>query len=451
MNTLKMIKIKLFALTIVCSLVVRTTYAQQHISLDQAIDTAFNRHASLKSSELEVRIKQEQLAAEETSKLPDISSTVSLRRNLIIPSTPVPLGLITGDATSGELTYLKFGTDWQSGIGLNLNYDIFNPARKQQLIMSGHSGKMAELNYRADKGALRTAVTKAYAEAVLAREQLNYASQDTVLYAKDLAVAQDLSGQGRLNTQDVNESRLHLSQSLSRYQQALNVYRQSRLELAYQMGLNPGADILPEPADSLNKVLQMLKSGIASGLDPTVSVAYKKLQSRYMQDSLLLLNTKKMLLPTLSLNAAYGTNYYANSLDLFNTANWYGNSFVGLSLNIPISKEIRSAHDIEAGRLQLDQTGYDISDFINRKKANMQKAVSDMHTGQRDMKRKEQDILLARKNLEIARSVFAEGRSLPKDLLRVQHTYEGTRVDYLQAVYNYVIACLRLKDLMENK
>lgn len=425
--------------------------AQQQITLKQAIDTAMVHHAALKSSKLAIQIRQQELSAVKASKIPVISSTLTLRRNLIIPSTPVPLGLIQGDASNNDITYLQFGTDWQSAVGLTMQYDIFNPARKEKLIVSENNSDMTALDYQASKGALRTAIKKAYAEAVLAGEQLSYAVQDTLLYAKDVNVADDLLAKGRLKLSDINEMRLNLSHSKSRFKQAQNVYQKALLELAYQVGFDPDVEGLFKPVDSLKQLLLLLNDEVIDRVDPTASVEYNKLKTRLIKDSLLVVNAKNKLLPTISLNAAYGTNYYENSFDLLNTNNWYGNSYVGVSVNIPLTKDIESLYSLEADRLQMNQTKYNILDYLNRKKTNLKKAMSDVYTTQSLMDQKNMDVDLAAKNLKIARSVFEKGRSLSNDLLKVQHRYEGARVDYLNAVYNYIIARLTLQDLLENK
>ncbi len=424
---------------------------QQPYTLEQAIDTALAKHAALKSSEVAVKIASEQLSADNTTKIPEIYSTISLQRNLIIPSTPVPLAVIQGAGNSSDLTFIKFGTDWQSGIGLNLNYDIFNPDRRQQLINSESNSKIATLDYKAKKSSLKTSVFKAYAEAVLAEQQLRYAVDDTLLSFNELQVAINRAKQGRITEQDLNSAKLQRNKSLSSYSQALNISRQARIELAYQMGMNPEKEALPEASDSLGLLLKKIDGSMDAPLDPTASIGYLKLLTRSEQDSLLLNNTRRKILPTVSLNAAYGTNYYENTLALFNTNYWYGNSFVGLSVNIPLTRDISSYHLTEADKLQLDRNRYNMQDYLNRKKADIEKTLSDINHNLQEMNKNDRDMELARQNLAAARSLFIEGRSLPSDLQQAQYAYGTSRVDYLQSVYNYILAKLTLRDLLKTE
>ena len=423
--------------------------AQESITLEQAVNTALNQHPALKSSALSVEIADEQLTADKSALIPDVSSEISLQRNLIIPSTPVPLNEITGQGDPTELSYVKFGTDWQSNLGLLLRYDLFNPTRKQQILAGEESRKLAELDHDAREAQVKIEVIKAYAELVLASEQLKYAKEDTLYNSLQLLDARERFNEGRLKANDLNEANIRLSRSVIHFDQARSVYDQARIELAYRMGLAPDQGTLPQAADSLETLLHHFQGTDLPGTVPENTNGFMRLQTQALHDSLQLQNTRLMLLPTLSLNAGYGTNFYQNELQPFNTDNWYGNSFVALSLNIPLTREITTHHHISRAKLELDQRVADLQDFKNRREADLQKYMRELQQYEKELEQRASETALTDKNLAFTREEYEAGRVLASELHQAKLSRENARVSYLQAAYNYIVTSLQLKDLME--
>ncbi|MEE4116157.1 MAG: TolC family protein [Marinilabiliaceae bacterium] len=421
--------------------------AQEAVTLNQAVATAISQHPALRSSELDLQIAEIQLTSEKSSRIPEISSGLSVQRNLIIPSTPVPLAIISGQGDPDELTYIKFGTDWQSNVGLSLSYDIFNPARKQQIISGEEQRKLAEIDLKAKKVSVRIDVTKAYAELVLASAQLEYALEDTVFNHRVLMVAKDQDSLGQINEKQLNDSRLRLNQSLSRYSQTKKVYEQARIDLAYYMGLQYNYASLPVAADNLEKLFKSLEAEALKVPLAKTSSDYARLQTQMQYDSLQLSNIRRMMLPTISLIGNYGSNFYQNQFNPFNTSNWYGNSYVALSLNIPITKNIATHYNISKTRLQLDRLSEDIKDFNNRRKSDIQKITMDINQSRAEMVKKEHEIKLEEENLNTATEQFNAGRLLPNNLQQEQLSLQSARIAYLQASYDYIIALLNLREL----
>ena len=189
---------------------------------------------------------------------------------------------------------------------------------------------------------------------------------------------------------------------------------------------------------------------VSGSFTPSASIGFLKLQSQQLQDSLSFKNSKKMAIPTLSLNAAYGSNYYENQFQPFNFNNWYGNSYVGITLQIPIMQDFKTHYKAKAAQLKLAQTRSDITEYSNRKQADIEKTLLDIQNYKQEMQQKLKDIQLAKQNLQESRDLFAKGRILPNDLNSTKLSYQNALVSQLQAVYNYCIANLNLINLLEN-
>lgn len=423
--------------------------AQKIMTLDEVIQTAVKNHPKVKSSEAALLSAENNYSATRSGYLPDIKAGASLQNNLIIPATPVPLAAITGQGDPNQLAYLKFGTNWQSNIGLTLNFDIFNPVVLTQFTRDKTNVSLAKLDKNAVEASVQRNAAKSYADMVLAKEQLKYAVQDTVTNSLELTSALDLYKKGRLDDQGLNTSMLAMSQSRSRYEQALSVFTQSQMELCYQMGISPKNNELPEPADSLTSVIGRV-NGMEAITDPTGTIGYRKLVTQVTEDSLQVRNMKLQYLPTISLSAGYGSNFYNSKAELFNTSNWYGNSFVALSVSVPITRDITTARNVKTLKYQQQQNEYDLQDYAIRRQTDLMKSETAFYTAREETNRKEHDMELAAVDFRVSHDQFMKGRLLPSDLEKSRLSYLRARVDYLQSVYNYIVAGFNLKALAED-
>src|SRR5690554_2417334 len=128
--------------------------------------------------EAEIRLDEARLRH-----LPDIYASGDLRRNLIIPSTPVPAHLFDPDASEGELMYLRFNTTWNATAGLNLSYDLFSPEKVNRVGEQRRQLKIDQYDEMIAEKELREQIAIAYAACVIADEQLRSCRQDTTYYA----------------------------------------------------------------------------------------------------------------------------------------------------------------------------------------------------------------------------------------------------------------------------
>ena len=104
--------------------------------------------------------------------------------------------------------YLKFNTEWNATVGLNLDYDLFSPdkvyatgERAQQLKIQEYEALISEQETRAS-------VALAYAECVIAMEQLRSLESDTAYYSYLLNRADTLFEREKVSLIEKNEARV---------------------------------------------------------------------------------------------------------------------------------------------------------------------------------------------------------------------------------------------------
>jgi len=433
---------KMFCLGVVFLFGIHSINAQ--ITLEEAVQSGVENSNSIQSSYYEYQAAQwNQKAKENQIILPSLSFSAGVTRNLIIPSTPVPLNAFTGQGDPSKIDYLRFGTDWQSNLGLSLQYDIYNPANKQISDNSAEQVQQSELNYKQAQSSTRIKIIQAYAEQVLAKAQLEYAITDTLSAAEDYQTSLDLYNKGQINEQDRNFSQVAKEQSLSRYYNAELVFKQAQMQLSNTIG-NKAGDPPPVTGDNMNEFLEKLKNLSDQDLLPSQSLDYQQMVNKLDFDEKNVNNLKKLWLPTVSLFASYGSDFYQDSPDFFTTDNWYGNSGVGVRLRVPILENISNSKRIQAAVFSKQKTRYELEDLEKNLQTSINKLLLEIQSLDKIMEQKKLEMELSEKNYAISREMFHSGRLTSGDLQNSRLSMENAKVNYLQSVYNNILAQIQL-------
>lgn len=433
---------KLFLFSLV--LLTGINYLHAQITLDEAIASGMENSNSIQSSYYEYQAAQwNQKAKENQILLPSLSFSAGVTRNLIIPSTPVPLNAFTGQGDPSKIDYLRFGTDWQSNVGLSLQYDLYNPANKQISDNSAEQVEISELNYAEAKSNTRIKIIQSYAEQVLAHVQLEYAIADTLSASEDYKASLNLYEKGKINKQDRNASRVSRENSLSRYYNAEMVYRQAQMQLSNMIGSNPD-DSLPVTADDLEGFLDKLKEIANNEYNASQSLDYQRMTGRLNFDEKNVNNLKKQWLPTVSLFASYGSDFFQDNPDFFATENWYGNSGVGVRIQVPIMANISNSKQIKAAEFTRQKTQYALEDLQRNLQTNINKLLFEIESLDKIMAQKKYEMELSEDNYSISQDLYHSGRLTPGDLQDSRLNMENSKVNYLQSVYNTILAQIQL-------
>ncbi|MDD3969252.1 MAG: TolC family protein, partial [Proteiniphilum sp.] len=339
----------------------------ERLKLEEAIAYALEHAPERIRQKLQVGEAVIRLEEARLQHLPDIYASGDLRRNLIIPSTPVPAHLFDPDASEGELMYLRFNTTWHASAGINLSYDLFSPEKVNRVGEQKQQLKIEQYDEMISEKELREQVALAYAACVIAEEQLHSCKQDTAYYALLLRNAGDRYAKEQLTLVAKNEAQKAFNESVANCLRAEKIAADAKANLLYLAG----AEVNPESVAALQ--LDENIPTLLGKMEQTSSLApsRKELEMMKQQEMVSLAafrirSAEWKYAPTLSLNGYLGTNYYNNELRLFNDRYWRGNSYIGLSLKVPISQALSTAKEVSRQRLQQRLEEATLQEICNR-------------------------------------------------------------------------------------
>lgn len=381
-----------------------------------------------KQDQLQIQIAQQDLTLERLNRYPTVYGEANLQHNLITPTTPVPAIAFDPNALEGSIRPLRFATKWNSRAGIQAEWNIFDPTRKTAVQEKVLLLEKAKIQQAQSEQTIKKDATLAYTSIVLASLQHQVAVQDSALYQKVLQITQERYEAGRESAEQHLLARQEYERKKMQLYDTWAVLQEANLELQRYVDLTS---------------IQQVTSGteqIRAALSPYERTNFEaqltalELQINDNQSQLV----KRQKMPTVSLNGYYGGQYFDNSLNLFKTDNWFGNSFINASVRIPISAhftQLPALTKVAQGRslyqLQLEESTR--TDDIKRQQQQQKRLAAE-----KKVQALQTIVALAQESFQQHQVAFEEGRLLLSELHKSNSNYLSTQKELWQAEYDLI-------------
>ena len=339
---------KATAIAVSMLLAAATANAAQGWTLDQCIEYAIENNIQVRQSDLNAQNNDVELNKAVSNRLPGVSASASQ-------------GWSFGRSITADNTYANTNTA-STSFSIGADMTLFAGGR-----ISGNI-KMAELSLEAAKSDLerikddiRVQVAQAFIQIVYNRSILDVARNQVTIDSMQVERLTALAAIGKASSAEVASQNATLAQSRLSVTQAQNNLSLSILTLTQLLELpSPdGFDIVQPETDNLELSIPDSPEAIyAQALD--IKPAVKSEEIRLEQAGKNIQVAKSGYLPSLSLSASAGTNYYSSSnlkSDAFGTQikNNFG-PHIGLNLNIPIFSRNSNRNNVRSAKLgQMNQ------------------------------------------------------------------------------------------------
>lgn len=413
---------------IISVLIISINYANgQSLSIKE-LWTQIDKAANIQGKKLNVDLQKEQLKVRNSERLPVIYGDINLQRNLIIPTTPVPAIAFDPNAPEGAILPLKFSTKWNSKAGVQLEWDLFNPTRKNNIEEDRIALEKSIVEESIERENWKTNATLAYSSIVLATEQYRASLLDSTLYAEINAVNKERFEAGRGKSEDYILSQQELERKRIRIHETWEVLENANLELNRYYSLDTIAvitsnieDIVSEIEDKANNDYdqQLIK------LDQTLSQVQ-------------LSGLKRQLLPTISFNAYFGSQYFSNEFNIIDKSNWYGYSYASLGLKIPISAYFTSIPSLKKAKLNEEIFNTQLDDQTLQDKIDGQQKSNKIKSAKEKIERLKRILVLSEQNKDEKLAMYQNGRILLNEFNLANSDYIKAQQDIWQAKYDLI-------------
>ncbi len=411
----------------------------QSFSLKQAVDYAITHQVQVKNSQLDLQNASAKINEIKAIGLPQVNGSVALTNNFILQRVFIPAKIFNPAAADGELIAAKFGVENSGFANVTMSQLVFDGTYLLGLKASSVYKDLAVKSVTQSKQQVAENVTKAY-YGILVNEKrlgllaLNLARLDTLLKE-----TRALNKQGFVEKIDVQRLDVQANNLRTELENVVRLQELSTSLLKFQMSYP-----MEEPI-RLSETLDQVELSTFN-LNPKGEFAYANrieysiLQTQENLAELDYKSIKAGYLPRLLLNANYGYNAGANAFGDLMTKQWFDNSAITVSLQIPIFdgyakkyKAIQSQNNLQKVRQSYDLLKSSID--MQRSQANIT-----LKNALESMKEQKANLDLANEISRVTRVKYQNGVGSNLEVLNAESSIKESQANYFTALYNALIA-----------
>ena len=421
----KVMSVSLFLLIFMISRSMMYCESQSdNMTLKQCINEGIKKNINILNSEYDKKKAELRIDEARSSGLPQIEASIQTLDYLKKSVMLLPGELMGAPGTNISL---EIGTKYVTAATLKFNQLIYSQTYFLALDASKKYVKLGELSVENAKNDFIYNLTKMYILASITNKQIDLIDKnifrlDTIIYITKTALDNGYAQKVDLERAEMNKSELKVQSDLTR-----SLYKQQLDLIKYYIGYSKDIRI----TESIETLFINSKNNFdSSDVNNRKELTLLSLQSELYQDNIK--SIKYEYIPTLSFIGSFQYQNMREDYKLFGEK-WYGNSYIGLSLSIPIFDGLNKNSRLEQAEVEhskleanLDDTKkYFLNDFAQSKRDYEQSSTTTIV--------RNQNVVLAENILSVSRIKYSEGAISMKDLLVDEITLCNSELNYLGA------------------
>jgi outer membrane protein len=407
--------------------------AQTVYSLKESIAFSLEHHPSLGIYQNQVEIANQKAKQSLSGYLPQVTSSATIIDNLNLQKTIIPAGVF-----GPEATVVQFGTQFNTQAVVDINQTIFDMSKMQGIKASKPYAELNELQKEQNKEAIIYNTSVAYFQVLIMREQLKNLEINKAKSVELLEILKNQLKNGLILEKDLDRIKVSLNSTNYQIEDAKVKEKMALNNLKNSMGISI-ENIIDINVD-IDFSKYILKS-LNDNLSVHQLVENKISETNYMLQKISLKSIQSSFLPTVSAVAKIGTQALNNS---FSTAfsNWNNFSYVGVSINLPLSTGFKRYSQMKEQQLVLNNAKR--NDEINKEnlKLKFENAKTSISTAYSNYLSSKENMDLARKIGEVSEFQYGKGTANLSDYLNDDTAYKNAQSNYLSSIYNLMISNL---------
>jgi len=419
---------------------IRAQSNQTLLSLNDAIQRSLVNRYDLKIQKVNTRISENEIKKVNTRSLPQVSSDLDLRYNSQLQTNILP-GSVFG-APNAPDKYIMFGTKYNTLWGFNLNQTIFNPGNLSDRKITEVQSEYQQLNEKLMETTIKQEVNEAYFTALLWKEKVQLSSENMKRAEEVCQVTKDQYDMAQATSYDVQRYKIDLENARATDEENRRNYDLSLNDLVYKISDDSIQN--PELTDKITDLIKQFSMNTPENEEiKRTELAQEKIQATIYQ-----LNIQKQnlsYLPTLSVYGSYFLQYMNKNFTPFSSTNLYPFNYLGVKASFPIfdgglKEKTRQEFKLrtELSEFNYNKLSRDFRQEVLSTKTALDNALS--------------DLTYQKKNLELIEDLykidterFRNGVIKQSDLTLTFYSLQQTQTNYLNSIYNYLVAVVRYK------
>ena len=332
---------------------------------------------------------------------------------------------------------VKLGVDNVSAIQLTATQNIFNRDALLASQTAGDVRRYARQNTGATKIDVAANVSKAFYDVLTTKQQIKTTSEDISRLERSLKDATYQYQAGITDKTDYKRATIALNNAKALLKSNEELLKAKIEYLKALMGYPVGS-----PLEIKYDTLQMENQIVLDTLQATnyaSRIEYQLLETQYKLQQANLKYNKWSFIPNVSANGAYNFNYQNDQFSkLYNTN--YPQSFVNLSVTVPLFQGGKRIQNIRNAELQLDLLEADMTDLKNNINAEYSQAIASYKANLASYLALKENLDLAQEVYDVINLQYRSGVKTYLEVITSETDLRTARINYYNALYQLLSA-----------
>ncbi len=392
----------------------------ENATLQNCIQYAIQHNPEVQNAKINEQITEAEIQNKLADWYPQINFTYNLQHNIQLPTF-----IFNGNVSHS-------GSYNTSGANFSLTQNIFN----RDVLLASRTSKDVRLsaseNTETEKINLAAAVSKAFYDLILTEQQLKVTEEDIVRIQQSLKDAYYQYQAGIVDKTDYKRATISLNNAKAQKKfgdESLKAkYAYLKELLGYPTEKN--FEVEYDTTKMENEVL----------IDTTQTINYNnriEIQQLQTQEKLQQYNLqyyKWSFLPNLYAFGNYNLNYLNNKFSkLYSRA--FPNSYIGLTLALPIFQGGKRLQEIKQAQLQVSQVQNNIKSYEHQVNTEFQSAMSTYKSNLYNFYSLKENLSLANEVYEVIRLQYRSGVKAYLDVITAESDLRTAQINYYNALY----------------
>jgi outer membrane protein TolC len=364
---------------------------ERPVTLKQCVQSAIANKASLQGDRSETMLAELQKNEAMGKYLPQLTLNYEYKYNPIIATQVIPTGQLLPDPTE-EFRPIKFGMNWQQNAGLTLYQPILDFTIQSKLNESRINEQVKQAGYEVSEEDLKYDVLRSYANIYLYQQQVEEAVVDSARTFSSLTTIRFKFDEGKILKPDLNNAILNHNNAKSAYRKALSELLKEKLFMSYLSGIS-----VQELFEGSFDFSPLASPRLDSFINNLTSDSVARIRELTLKENLLnqqIRSERNKYVPQIGLEGFLGANQYSQTFDPFLANSWYGSSYLGISLKMPLMPGESTSSKVKQLKEQTKITRSDKQEIRNQLR-------KDYLVAEEEIAQTKLEIFMARMNEEL--------------------------------------------------
>jgi outer membrane protein TolC len=402
--------------------------AQSTITLSQAINNGLANRKNIISGKLNVSLSKLQTKALQHKYLPQVSAEYQYLYNPILPTSILPIGVFNPSFPIDATKSVQFGTNWSQSLGLTVTQPLLDLSIQRHINEATLKEQIANLSQQQTEYELAYTIAQTYIDIYLGEAKLKSLIVDTNRTYISYMLLKNRFDEKRLLKSDLNKAKINHNNMVQLFKDWRALLIEDKVYLIFLIG----ATELKQWNFEIDTTFAMKYS--IEIIDNTIFTdQLSDLQQLTLQSQLSNLQAKMERtkhLPTVGFKGYLGANQFSNLFNPIAANSWFGLSYIGLYVKIPILFGENTHNKIQQLKLQSNQYNLQKEDKKNQYTNDVFTVKLKIENKKLQLQTQKENIMLSKESINIFQARVKEGQESASNLNLEEVSIQLLEADY---------------------